>query len=171
MSAFRTISGNRYLQGLFFEQTHADKSTVVYTLKDSDHLGFPSLYRLYMEEGDPLEFRFAQNHLDGYEHWLMLCDCTWFRPYVERWRKELELKIRSEALVRVIADSKSGSRSSAASNRLLLERGWAREDRATKGRPTKSDIKAEAKRLAEATTEQAADLARMLQSDTPRPVN
>lgn len=160
---FRSTSGNRYLQGLFYEMVNADKATVVYTLKDQDHLGFASLYRLYMETADPLEYRFALKHLDGWEHWTMLCDCSWFKPYVERWRKELELKIRSEALVRVIDDAKSGSRSSAASNRLVLEKGWAvtADEKNTKGRPSKTDIKAEARRIATVQQEQADDLARI----------
>lgn len=161
MPSFRSSSGNRYLEGLFFERTGADKATVMFTLKDQDHLGFPSLYRLYMAEADLLEWRFATTHLEGWEHWTMLCACEWFKPLVERWRKELELKLRGEALVRIIADSKSGSRSAATSNRLLIEGGWATEKN-SKGRPSKADVKAEAKRLAQADQATEQDLQRVL---------
>ncbi len=160
MPVFRSSSGNRYLEGLFYERTGADKSTVVYTLKDQDHLGYPSLYRLYMEANDPLEHAFATAHLDGWEHWTMLCECAWFKPLIERWRLELELRIRSEALVRLIADAKSGSKSAHTSNRILVQRGWDTKKN-TKGRPSKADVKAEAKRIAINHQEQAEDLARI----------
>lgn len=138
MSRFRNASNTRYLKALFFE-TSSDKSCVVYTLKDNDHEGYPSLRRLYLEEGDPLEISFAEKYLDGYEHWEMLVECTWFEPYAERWRKELELTIRSDALKNIILDSKSDSKSAASSNRFLVEGGW--KPKATKGRPSKADIK------------------------------
>jgi outer membrane protein assembly factor BamD (BamD/ComL family) len=42
------INNVKYLKGLFFEQVNSDKSTVLYTLKDVPHEGFPSFYQLYM---------------------------------------------------------------------------------------------------------------------------
>jgi hypothetical protein len=113
-----------------------------------------------MELADPLEFRFANTYLDGYEHWTMLCNCTWFKPIVARWRNELELKIRSEALLRLEQDAVSGSRSSAQSNRFLLDRGWVLEKN-TKGRPSKAEIKKEAQKAAQLQKDTEADLARI----------
>lgn len=167
MNTFRSTSGNRFTQALFYEQTGVDKSTVVYTLKDQDHLGFPSLYRLYMEMSDPLEWRFATTHLDGWEHWTILCECSWFKPYVERWRKELELKIRSEALVRIMADSTGDTKSAQMNNRILLERGWVVDATGTKGRPSKTEIRDAAQRLAQRNADQDTDLARMSPPTTP----
>lgn len=142
---FKNSSGARYTQGLFFEQVGEDKSTVVYTLKDNDHMGYPSLYRLFMEREDILEFEFANEYLDGYEHWQILCDTAWFAPFVQRWRRELELKLRTRALVNVINESKSNSRNAFAANKFLLERGWDIEGKKNvRGRPTKDEIKAEA---------------------------
>ena len=142
---FRATNGARYLKGLFFETTNSDKSTVVYTLKDEDHEGFPSLYRLYMEMEDPYEARFARTHLDGWEHWKMLCECTWFQPVVARWREELELMIRGRALVNVQTIAESESKSALAANKILLEGGW--KDKAAtngRGRPKKpTDVKQE----------------------------
>lgn len=146
MNKFRNGAGARYLRALFFETTPADKSTVLYTLKDSDHEGYPSLYLLYMASEDLLEYDFANTYLDGWEHWQMLCECPWFEPYVTRWRQELELVVRSKALARLRQDADSDSRSSAASNRFLLERGWI--DKPQKGRPTKASVKAETQRQA-----------------------
>lgn len=136
-SKFRNNSNTRYLKGLFYEMTLEDKSSVVYTLKDEDHLGYPSLKRIYLETNDPTEYIFATKHLDGLEHWEMLCNCSWFKPYVERWRKELDLKIKAEALSRILKEAKTNSKEAFQANRYILEKGW---DKHTKGRPSKEDI-------------------------------
>lgn len=160
VSRFTNASGAWYLLGLFWELAE-DKSTALYTLKDRDHLGLPSLYRLYMEANDPLEFVFANTFLDNYSHWVRLTECTWFKEYIARWRTELELKLRSEALNRLKSDAASQSKSAQVSNRFLLDRGWIIGDKPRRGRPTKDQVKAEAKRQAEASQQQDADLARI----------
>lgn len=95
---YRNPVGVRYLNALFYEMVGADKSTVLYTLKDHDHEGYPSLYRRYILVNDLTEYQFAEEYLDGWDHWCKLCECEWFKPYVERWRKELILKNTSESL-------------------------------------------------------------------------
>lgn len=150
---FRNSTNVRYLKGLFYEMVLKDKSSVLYTLKDNDHEGYPSLYRLYMETGDLTEWNFAQWYLDGWEHWTMLCNCTWFSPLVERWRNELEIKYRSHSLVNVIKDAQTNSKTSLSSNKLLLDGGWKSKDEQkttkgnTVGRPSKDKIKREASKL------------------------
>lgn len=156
-------TNSRYLKGLFFEQTGADKSTVVYTLKDSDHEGYPSLYRFYMEVNDPTEWKFAQEYLDGWEHWEMLTSCTWFKPYIARWRKELELRMKSEALARIMRESKTTSKESFSANRYLLEKGWEPKEGPShrRGRPSKDDIAKAATELASADKRLSDDLERL----------
>jgi hypothetical protein len=144
---FRSSSNSRLLKALFYETTGADKATVVYTLKDSDHLGYPSLYRLYMETDDPTEYRFATQHLDGWEHWQQLCECTWFVAYADRWRHELEVRMKSKALARIMTEAKTGGRDSFASNKYLLEKGWEPKEQAKRGRPSKAEIKEEAHKI------------------------
>lgn len=139
---FRNSTNGRYLKGLFYETTLADKSSVLYTLKDWDHEGYPSLYRLYMEMDDLTEFEFSRAHLDGWEHWEMLCNCEWFKPYVERWRKELTLKTQARALNALKAEAESSSKNAFAANKLLLERGWVpKEDSKGRGRPSKDEVR------------------------------
>jgi hypothetical protein len=144
----------RLLKGIFYEMTLSDKSSVVYTLKDQDHEGYPSLYRLYMETNDPTEWRFAQEHLDGWEHWEMLCETTWFKPYAQRWRKELELRMKSQALARIMSESKTASKESFQANKYLLEKGWEpkegqhQSNRPGRGRPSKDEINKAAKEIA-----------------------
>lgn len=139
MNKFKNDSGTYYTRGLFFETTLADKSTVVYTLKNQDHEGFPSLYRLYMEAADPTEYRFATSALDGWSHWEALCACSWFKPYLTSWRRELEIKIKSDALLEVLAIAKTGGKEKLAANRFLIEKGWEPQ-KSGKGRPSKDEV-------------------------------
>jgi hypothetical protein len=138
---------------------------VVYTLKDQDHLGYPSLYRLYMETNDPTEWKFSQAHLDGWEHWEMLCGCSWFAPYVERWRKELQLRIASAALARIMAESKTNSKESFTANRYLLERGWMPKDSSKGGRPTKDSIRRAAHQIASDSLQVNTDFERLMKAN------
>ena len=144
---FRNKSNTRYLKGLFFEECFGDKSSVLYTLKDEDHLGYPSLYRLYMESPDPTEYEFANDHLDGWDHWTMLCNCSWFQPIVERWRKEREVRDLSANITRMrdIADSTT-HQSAFTALKFLIDRPWIKS---TKGRPSKEDVRKEAQKVAE----------------------
>lgn len=151
------------LKGLFFETTLSDKSSVVYTLKDVDHEGFPSFYRLFMEIDDPTEWEVAQQLVDGWEHWEMLCDCTWFKPYVARWRKELEIRYKSKALNKIRTEAKLGTKESFGANKYLLEKGWEPKESSKngRGRPTKDDIKKAATELAEADKQLLNDFERL----------
>ena len=121
---FKNSNGVFLLKALFYETTLADKSSVIYTLKDRDHEGYPSLYRLYMETGDLTEYQFASEHLDGWAHWEALCSCVWFQPYLERWRKELTLRHKAGALKRIISEAQSSSRNAFTANKFLVQSGW-----------------------------------------------
>lgn len=144
---FRNESNQRYTKALFYEQSWTDKEGICYTLKDLDYevngVLLPSLYLLYMEEclKDPSEYTFASKHLDGWEHWLMIRDATWFnKPYYHRWKSELEVRVKSKALIEIIKESKQGTKNSFAINRFLLEKGWEPGE-SKRGRPSKEEIK------------------------------
>lgn len=140
--------GGWLLQALFFETTLSDRPHVKFTLKDQDHAGYPSLYRLYMETNDPTEYIFATQYLGGWEHWERLCECSWFQPYVTRWRKELDLRFRAHALqnIRAIADSDAKDKLTA--NKILLSYAPKGEAKG-RGRPSKAEVQQEAKRMAQ----------------------
>lgn len=151
---FRNSSNGRYLKGLFYETTPSDKSSVSYTLKDWDHtvddVVYPSLYRLYLSKEDLTEYEFANEYLDGWEHWEMLTNCSWFKPYVDRWRKELSLKIKARALNRLKAEASSSSKNAFLANKYLVEKGWVEKENSShgRGRPSKDEVKAAAKEIA-----------------------
>lgn len=141
-SKFRNSNGVRLLRGLFWELTEGDKSSCLYTTKDNDYLGYISLKRVYLEMADPTEYRFANEYLENYEHWEMLTNCSFFKPYVDQWRKELELKLKSEALLRVMEDARDeNSKTKFTANKFILEKGWEPNTGTKRGRPTKNEIK------------------------------
>lgn len=150
-SGFRASNNKRLLKGLFFETTLADKTGVKYTLKEEDHLGYPSLSRLYLEMEDPTEYIFATTYLESWSHWEQLMACTWFAPLVEKWRRELDVKLKSKALDKIRSEARDGGRNSFVANKYLLERGWEPKEgpAARRGRPSKDEIKQAADKLLE----------------------
>lgn len=162
-SKFRNASNQRLIKQLFYEECYGKEDKyAVYTLKDYDHAGYPSLYRLYMEMGDFKEYAFAETYLDGYEHWLMLCRTSWFKPYIARWREELLLREQGIALnrIREVARTKE-HKSSYEANKFLLTASWASLGH-SKGRPSKEQVKAEAERIATAEKQISEDAERIL---------
>lgn len=160
-SEFRMSNRKRLLKGLFYEQTGADKTGVKYTLKDEDHLGFPSLSRLYLEMNDPTEYSFAIAYLESWDHWQQLLECNWFKPYIERWRHELEVKIRSKALASIMSEAKTTSKDSFAANKFLLQGGWIPKEASKRGRPTKEQISQAANEIADESLRIQEDLERI----------
>lgn len=143
-----SVSNARLTQSLFLEMSYTDKSSVLYTLKDVDHEGYKSLYRLYMEMGDVSELNFARTYFDGWEHWTRICELDWFKPYVTRWREELELQVKAQALKNIQNVAKDVKhRSSYEANKFLLQGGWKGKEESKAGRPSKEKIREEAHKL------------------------
>ncbi len=150
VSNFTNSNGVRRLSSLFCEtcKYSGDRETAVYTLKDYDYRDWKSLYLLYMGCNDPTEYTFANKYLADWTHWEYLCKAQWFKPYVERWRYELELSIKSAALSQLINESSKPTREGLSSAKYLLTNGWM-NDKQTKGRPSKEDIRQSAHQIAE----------------------
>jgi len=71
----------------------------LFSLKAEDDVdGIISLKRIYLESGDPTEYRFAVGLFKDPRHWKHLCGLDWFRPYRDKWRRELKAKLRSQAI-------------------------------------------------------------------------
>lgn len=149
VSEFTNSNGVRRLSSLFFEMCRdaEERKNAIYTLKNKDHKGLPSLYLLYMQCEDPYEYTFVMKHLCDWEHWQLLCEKEWFKPYVERWRKELELSIKAKALAQLINESTKPTREGLSAAKFLLEKGWV--EKPAKGRPSNDDIATAAKQIAQ----------------------
>jgi hypothetical protein len=141
---------------------YGDKSFVVYTLKDED-TEYPSLYKLYLAMEDPTEIVFAKTYLDGWEHWQMLCETIWFKPYVKRWRIELDLLLRAKALANILSISRDpDSKYFYESNKFLLSNNWKPDTSNKVGRPSKEAIKQEAEALFNSSKETQNDYLRLI---------
>lgn len=146
------VTNIRLLRALFFEMsdTADGKEFVLYTLKDVDHKGYPSLYRLYMEMDDLTEYEFANKYLDGWGHWKALKECTWFKEYAERWYEELTLRTQAKALRALKEESETDGKNSYNAQKYLLEKGWEPKDKSktsSVGRPSKDAIKKQAEEM------------------------
>lgn len=122
----RNVQGQPKLRKLFWENLLVEeKDMAVYTLKRHDHtvdgVTYPSLFRLYVESMDLNEYRFAETHLCGFEHWNDLKNSWWFKDTYPQWRAELVSRVRQAAMDRLAEEAQSGGRSAFQANKLLLE--------------------------------------------------
>lgn len=150
-------SGRPMTQSLFLELQYSPSA--IYTLKDEDYeyngKVLPSLKRLYLEEEDPTEYYVATKYLLGVRHWLRICDNKAFKPYIDEWRFELELKLRAKGVKGLIASAQKGSQTSL---KWLTDRGWS--DRPA-GRPSKEEMEREKKIMSSITSEYEDDFKRL----------
>ena len=128
----------RYKTLSLFLEIAYDKDAI-FTLKDYDHeyngKTYVSLKRLFLEESDPTEYQFATKYLAGWDHWQKISANKVLAMHIDKWRIELELKLRSEGVRWIVNSARKKQNWLAA--KFLAEKGW--EVRAA-GRPTKEDI-------------------------------
>ncbi len=146
----KTPEGKWVCKSLFLEWHIAgiNKFPPVFTIQDYDVTKdgqlYKSLYKLYMDSEDPIEFDFANEHMGCYDHWKTLCGVVNFKPEVERWRNELGLKLQARALRLLAAEADSGSKNAYSANKFLVEKGWVPKTPGLRGRPSKEAIAQEA---------------------------
>ncbi len=162
---YKNASGQYLLKQLFYETASTgeslraadtERSRVLYTLKDQDYMGYPSLRRLYLQEADESEFLVASKYFGGWPHWKRLLQCSWFLDYLSDIREELSVKQAAQNLQRIREKATGGDFQS---NRYLLEGSWRPKD--SVGRPSKKKIKEEADRLFKSSEEISDDLDRI----------
>jgi hypothetical protein len=147
-------------QSMFLEIGYTDAA--IYTLKEDDYEYngkiYPSLKKLYLLTEDPTEYEFAKTYLLGWRHWLRLCENKVIRKHIDEWREELEVKLRSKAVMQAIKNANKGGFQAA---KWLADKGW---DGKRAGRPSKADIEKEKKIAANIHQEYAGDVVRLFES-------
>lgn len=126
---FKNDGGKVKTKTLFYEIGY-ELDSALFTIKEEDivvegkHL--VSLYKLYMAlvPQDPTEYTFAKSVFNSWEIWTKVANSVAFRGYVKEWRKEIEVRIKSDAIKAIAEEMKSGGRSSFSAAKLLLEKGW-----------------------------------------------
>lgn len=136
LDKFFSPTGDYLTQSLFLELGY--EPSAIYTLKERDHKYkgkvYPSIKQLYLQMEDPTEYSFAKEHFASWKQWQRIVRNKKITPYIEEWREELEVKLRSQAIVDIIATSAEASQGSFQAAKWLADRGW--EKRAP-GRPSK----------------------------------
>lgn len=150
--------GRPLTQSLFLELGYNEAA--LYTLKDNDFeykgVVLPSIKRLYLECGDPTEYEFATTYLLGWNHWQRISENKAIKRYIDEWKIELEVKLRSAGVKNAIAQAASGSFQA---SKWIADRGW---DTRGAGRPSKADVERETRIQAGIADEFSADILRMI---------
>lgn len=150
---FRNLDGTLSINRIFIEFKYIPEQALYsLDLKDKVIKGktFPSLYRLYIEMSDVSEYTFANTYFESYQHWQAICEQEYFKPHIARWRKELELKIKSAALKEIIEQSQAEDpKKRLEASKYLYEKVFIDRDGSTRGRPSKKEIKEEALKQAQ----------------------
>jgi|TARA_R110000796_G_scaffold104371_1_gene214207 hypothetical protein len=143
---FTTKGGNFITQALFLELSYNDTRYSIYTLDDDDKEfkgeTYYSLKKLYLLCDDVTEYTFATTWLGGWQHWQRLLEkTTSLHPYIESWREELEVKLRSQGLLGVLESASNGNYNA---QKYLTDKGWDTK----RGRPSKEEVSGEKKKKA-----------------------
>lgn len=129
-------NGKARTKSLFYELSYDDPSLSLFTLKERDiqahGMSFLSLQKLYLSlaPNDPTEYEFAQTIFGSWEVWQTISKAPVIRVHVSRWRREVEVKVKSEAIKAIAEEMKSNGRSSFSAAKLLLDKGWLDKDTA-----------------------------------------
>lgn len=136
----KTVKGVIRTKSLFYELSYADPVHVIFTLKDNDvdhngrtYVSLANLYRSLVPQ-DPTEYTFAMTVFGNWHVWEVIREAPQLKPYITRWRREAEVKIKSEAIAAIATEMKEGGRSSFTAAKLLLERGWLEKDTTSKAK-------------------------------------
>jgi len=124
-------SGKRVILGLFKEFARSDvKFKPVYTLQQWKEV--------FLDCRDPSEYSVAMTLLGDWDHWLEIRNHAMIKPHIDKWHKELEVKLRSEAIQQMKSHAKQPGGTAAA--KWLADKGYASEDvKKPVGRPKKEE--------------------------------
>jgi len=100
---FKDNSGRWRTRSLFME-TNPDESKYpsIFTLADTDQHGRISMRRIYLEANDPTEYMAARDIFGTVDCWNNLCNSSFFKPHLDKWRSQLHCRIRSKAVKQII---------------------------------------------------------------------
>lgn len=149
-----TVTKGLFLE--FNEETCGMPVYIRFTIRDEDReVGgrvIPSLKRLYLEEKDPLEYRFAMKYLGSWDRWQRMYQSWSCRKEIDIWRHELDKLLKSEAFEKLRMEAEGGGKNAFEANKILSTGKWRDLEtfkEKTRGRPSRQEIMANAKELLE----------------------
>lgn len=147
---FRDNKNNLLTTSLFYELcTPKERNAgALYSLERRD-TGLLCLRDMYLAMGDVLEDTFAKTYFESVAHWELVSNHEAIKPYITGWRKELELRIRSEALQKIVEHAEQPTPTGFQAAKFLVQGLWKsdeeRERTPNKAKITKNEIKNRAK--------------------------
>ena len=137
---FKGSNGKTKSKSLFYELCYSETDDAVFTLKDRDLEAHGKLYlslqKLYLSlaPNDPTEYEFAQKVFGSWEVWKIVSNSVGVKSHVAKWRREVEVKVKSEAIKAIAEEMKTNGRSSFSAAKLLLDKGWLDKDNASQAK-------------------------------------
>lgn len=148
LSVLKDSLGRYKTKGLFLEtnRNYKNNGDAPYTLKPYDHVfkdvEYPSAKKIYLNCEDPTEYEAALKLFGSWEQWEKLITLDWFMEHLDEWRKELEVRIRSKAMKKIIKEAGEDS-SKAVSAAKFIAQGKYKQELKKRGRPSKKEVKQE----------------------------
>jgi hypothetical protein len=166
-AAFKDDQGAYLTQSLFLEVGY-NKDRAIYTFNDEDkeYKGkiFKSLRKLYLETEDPTEYIFATRYLHGWDHWQRIVNNEILLERIEKWREELEVKLRSKGVRAML----SLTESNATAAKWAVDGLWARSK---PGRKTAAQKRKEERVQKRVTDDTRDDVSRVTSIMRNKPAN
>lgn len=103
--------------------------------------------KAYLRAKDPTEYVYAKEYHGSWTAWEEHSQKPENVNMIGQWRKELNMKLRSEALARILEAAQGETRDALSANKYIYEA--LGEDKGKVGRPTKEAISKEASKLFE----------------------
>jgi hypothetical protein len=130
----------RYRTASLFKESYVshvskEKYPPLFTLKPRDTDGLLSMGKIFIDLEDPTGYQVAIKLLGSYDHWKELCKAKWFIPYLQAWEEELEIKLQSQALVKIKEIASGDTSQSIQAAKFLNDKGW----KPKRGRPSKEE--------------------------------
>ena len=118
---------------------------------------YEDLHELYMECGDPTEYEFAISAWGSWEHHERMVELDWFMEYLNTWRAELQVKMKSQAIKALMEVAVGSGNRGITAAKYIASYGWEKKA----GRPSKADQE-KAKRTKAGIDEETQDDAKRL---------
>lgn len=154
IDVFKDVNNKWRTKSLYIELTEAgDKYPAFFTLqeedKEVDGIKYLSVKRKYLEYADPTEHIFATSVFGSYECWESQLNSPTIRPYIDQWRRELDLLLKAKGVKKLKEAMDCGD--VAAAKWFAESKFKGGEDTSrprNRGRPSKEEVARETRRMA-----------------------
>lgn len=161
---YKNETNQRYSKQLFHEMwvnLPIEKRTVepaftLYQKKD----GLICLREEYVKDEDPTGYTTAMRIFGEYAYWTYLMGVAWFREAKKTWDLELDAKLESKGLTKIIAIANSDDKGALQAARYLANLEYHKTG-AKRGRPTNDEVEGRLKAAAEELSQSDEDARRI----------